>query len=154
VETFQDLKKQIALYQDVDLILIDTIGKSPKDYTRLAEMRELLDACGTSTHVYLTVSATTKTADLIEIFQQFEPFRYEALVLTKLDETMHIGSLLSALDERNKPIVYITDGQVVPQDIAEATVVDLLMHIDGFRVNQEQVGVVFESKPDTTVSRL
>jgi len=154
VETFQDLKKQIALYQDVDLVLIDTIGKSPKDYTRLAEMRELLDACGSATQVYLTVSATTKTADLLEIFQQFEPFKYEALVLTKLDETMHIGSLLSALDERDKPIVYYTDGQVVPQDISKATVVDLLMHLDGIRVNQEQVGAAFNENSDATVSGL
>ncbi|HOV62435.1 MAG TPA: flagellar biosynthesis protein FlhF, partial [Spirochaetia bacterium] len=47
VETYDDLKKRILLYQDVDLILIDTIGKSPMDYTKLAQMRELLDACGT-----------------------------------------------------------------------------------------------------------
>lgn len=151
VETFDDLRKQIALCQDVDLLLIDTIGKSPKDYMRLAEMRELLDACGSSAHIYLTVSATTKTADLLEIFQQFEPFKYKALVLTKLDETMHIGSLLSALDEKSKPIVYVTDGQVVPQDIARAKVVDLLMHLDGFRVNQERIGAVFD-RTNTPVS--
>ncbi|MBN1687235.1 MAG: flagellar biosynthesis protein FlhF [Spirochaetales bacterium] len=146
VETFHDLKKQLALYQDVDLILIDTIGKSPKDYMKLAEMRELLDACGSGVQMYLTVSATTKTADLLEILQQFEPFKYEALVVTKLDETMHIGSLVSALWERNRPIAYITDGQVVPQDISRACVTDLLMHLDGFRVNQEAVSAAFDRK--------
>ena len=146
VETCSELRKQLALYQDTDLVLIDTIGKSPKDYMKLAEMRELLDACGSTAQVYLAVSATTKTADLTEILQQFEPFKYEALVLTKLDETMHIGSLVSALMERNKPIAYITDGQVVPQDIAKATVTDLLMHLDGFRVDQERVGALFDGK--------
>ena len=152
VETYQDLKKQLALCQDADLLLIDTIGKSPKDYTRLAEMRELLDACGSTAEVYLTLSATTKTADLLEILQQFEPFRYEALVITKLDETMHIGSLLSALRERNRPIAYITDGQVVPQDIAKASVTELLMHLDGFRVNQEAVSAAFDGKSGTTAA--
>ncbi len=154
VETFQDLKKQIALCQDVDLVIIDTIGKSPKDYMKLAEMRELLDACGTSSQVYLAVSATTKTADLLEILQQFEPFKYEALVVTKLDETMHIGSLVSALEEKNKPIAYITDGQVVPQDIARATVTELLMHLDGFRVNQERISAVFDGKSPTAAAGL
>jgi flagellar biosynthesis protein FlhF len=148
VETYQELRKQIALYQDVDLILIDTIGKSPKDYMKLAEMRELLDACGSAAQVYLAVSATTKTADLAGILQQFEPFKYEALVLTKLDETMHIGSLVSALVERNKPLAYVTDGQVVPQDISKATITDLLMHLDGFRVDQERIAAVFDGKPD------
>lgn len=152
VETFQDLRKQLALYQDTDLVLIDTIGKSPKDYMKLAEMRELLDACGSAAQVYLAVSATTKTADLTEIFQQFQPFKYEALVLTKLDETMHIGSLVSALAERNKPIAYITDGQVVPQDIAKATVTDLLMHLDGFRVDQERTGAIFDGKIGTAAA--
>jgi flagellar biosynthesis protein FlhF len=152
VETFQDLRKQLALYQDTDLVLIDTIGKSPKDYMKLAEMRELLDACGSAAQVYLAVSATTKTADLTEIFQQFEPFKYEALVLTKLDETMHIGSLVSALAERNKPIAYVTDGQVVPQDIAKATVTSLLMHLDGFRVDQERIGAIFDGKTGTAAA--
>jgi flagellar biosynthesis protein FlhF len=154
VETFQDLRKTIALYQDVDLVLIDTIGKSPKDYMKLAEMRELLDACGADAHVYLAVSSTTKTADLLEVLQQFEPFRYEALVLTKLDETTFVGNIVSALHEKQKPIAYVTDGQVVPQDISRATVTELLMHLDGFRVDQERISRVFDGKTDTTAALL
>mgnify|MGYP005634087171 CR=1 FL=1 len=149
VETFQDLRKKIALFQDVDLILVDTIGKSPKDYMKLAEMRELLDACGSDAQVYLAVSSTTKTADLVEAFQQFEPFKYEALVLTKLDETMHVGSLISAMLEKNKPIAYLTTGQVVPQDIEPATVTELLMHLEGFRVDQEKIATLFDGKTGT-----
>ena len=154
VESFQDLRKKIALYQDVDLILIDTIGKSPKDYMKLAEMRELLDACGTDAHVYLAISATTKTADLLEVLQQFEPFRYEAVVLTKLDETTFVGNIISVLHEKQKPIAYITDGQVVPQDISRATVTELLMHLDGFRVDQDRIGRIFDGKSDTTAALL
>ena len=146
VETFQDLRKKIALYQDVDLILVDTIGKSPKDYLKLAEMRELLDACGSDAHIYLAVSSTTKTADLLEVLQQFEPFKYEALVLTKLDETMHVGNIVSAMFERNKPLAYLTTGQVVPQDIEPANVVELLMHLEGFVVNQEKLSALQEGK--------
>jgi flagellar biosynthesis protein FlhF len=139
VETYEDLKKRILLYQDADLILIDTIGKSPKDYMKLAEMRELLDACGTKSEVYLTLSATTKISDIREILQQFEPFRYKAIVLTKLDETMKIGNVVSVLAERQKPIVYITDGQVVPQDIQAAQVVRLLMNLDGFSIRRGDI---------------
>ncbi len=146
VESNQDLKKKIALYQDVDLILVDTIGKSPKDYMKLAEMRELLDACGPEAEVYLAVSATTKTVDLVEILQQFEPFHYDAIVLTKLDETMHIGNIISVLSEKRKPVAFVTDGQVVPQDIEPATVTRVLMHLEGFQVDQERVRELFDTQ--------
>ncbi|MAG13897.1 MAG: flagellar biosynthesis protein FlhF [Spirochaetales bacterium] len=150
VETFDELKKMIVLFQDVELVLIDTIGKSPRDYMKLAEMRELLDACGSEAEIYLAVSATTKTADLLEVFQQFEPFKYSSLVLTKLDETMHIGNIISALAEKNRPIAFITDGQVVPQDIEKASVTSMLMHLDGFRVDQERISRVFDGGAETT----
>jgi flagellar biosynthesis protein FlhF len=143
VESYTDLRKRIALYSDVDLILIDTIGKSPKDYMKLAEMRELLDACGSLAEVYLAVSATTKTVDLREILRQFEPFNYEAVILTKLDETMHIGNIISVLAEKQKPIAYVTNGQVVPQDIDSATVTGLLMHLEGFQIDQDRIDRIF-----------
>jgi flagellar biosynthesis protein FlhF len=145
VENNQDLRKQLALYHDIDLVLVDTIGKSPKDYMKLAEMRELLDACGSRAEVFLALSATTKTADLGEILQQFEPFNYKAVVLTKLDETMHLGNIISVLAEKHKPIAYVTDGQVVPQDIEAATVTRMLMHLDGFHIDQQRFDDMYGS---------
>ena len=46
VESAADLQKNLALYQDTDLILVDTIGRSPRDLAKLAEMKEILAACG------------------------------------------------------------------------------------------------------------
>ena len=145
-ESYDDLRRQIALAQDADLILIDTIGKSPKDYIKLAEMRELLDAGGSRAQVLLALSATTKTADIGEILQQFEPFHFEAIALTKLDETMRIGNMISVLSAKNKGIAYITDGQVVPQDIEVASVSRILMHLDGFIVDQEHIEALYGVK--------
>ena len=146
VENYTDLRKQLALYHDVDMVLIDTIGKSPKEYMKLAEMRELLDACGSAAEAFLALSATTKTQDLQEIMNQFEPFSTRAVVLTKLDETMRIGNIISVLSEKSKQIAYITDGQVVPQDIQRATVQRLLMHLDGFSVDQERLAERLEER--------
>ena len=42
VESAEELRKNIALYQDTDLILVDTIGRSPRDLGKLAEMKEIL----------------------------------------------------------------------------------------------------------------
>ena len=140
VENFEDLRKTIALYsQDVDLILVDTIGKSPRDYLKLAEMKELLSACGNGADVHLAVSSTTKSSDIRETLQQFEPFNYRSVVVTKLDETIRIGNVVSALLEKGKAVSYITDGQRVPQDISRASVVRFLMNLEGFRIDRRRV---------------
>jgi flagellar biosynthesis protein FlhF len=95
-------------------------------------MRRLLEGTGRSSEVHLAVSATTKTRDIREIFQQFEPFGYQSVVLTKLDETSVVGNLLSLLWEKQKPVSFLTDGQSVPQDIHRASKEKLLKPLVGF----------------------
>jgi flagellar biosynthesis protein FlhF len=139
VETASDLRQTIAMYRDTDLILVDTIGKSPRDAVRLAEMQQILDACGPSAEVYLAVAATTKTQDMLDIFRQFEPFRYRGVVVTKMDETGRVGNVLSALAETDKAVAWVTDGQKVPQDIAPAHPLKFLMNLEGFRPNRPKL---------------
>ena len=126
-------------YQDVNVILIDTIGKSPYDYDKLAEMQSILGACGSKSEVHLAVSATTKSADIKDIMHQFEPFKYKAVIITKMDETSSVGNVISAVTKNNKKISYITDGQMVPQDIEHATVSRFLMNLEGFRIDREYI---------------
>ena len=140
IDNHRDLRREIDLYrEETDLILVDTIGRSPRDSVKLGEMKELLDACGSKAEIHLVMSAGVKTSDMEHILQQFEPFNYQAVVLTKLDETRHVGNVISALSERGKPISYITDGQSVPKDIKKASVVRFLINLDEFRVDREEV---------------
>ncbi|GAB4370420.1 MAG: flagellar biosynthesis protein FlhF [Spirochaetales bacterium] len=147
-ETYTDLKKFLALYQDVDRIFIDTIGKSPRDFVKLAEMKELLEAASGRATVHLAISATTKAADILEIMAQFEPFGYSSVIITKLDETSRVGSIISALAERGKAVSYLTDGQRVPQDIELATPVRLLMRLQSFRVQRESLENKFKNSSE------
>ncbi|MCL1930660.1 MAG: flagellar biosynthesis protein FlhF [Treponema sp.] len=140
IDNNRDLRREIDLYrEETDLILVDTIGRSPRDSVKLGEMKELLDACGSKAEIHLVMSASIKTSDMEHILQQFEPFNYQAVLLTKLDETRHVGNVISALAERGKPISYITDGQSVPKDIKKASVVRFLINLDEFRVDREEV---------------
>jgi flagellar biosynthesis protein FlhF len=147
VETAEDLKKTIALHSDADLVLVDTIGKSPRDAVKLAEMQRILAACGSGAEVHLAMAATTKSSDIAQILRQFEPFDYKAVVLTKLDETNRIGNVISALAERRKPLSYVTNGQRVPQDIERARVVRLLMNLEGFRVDRDRLEARYAEEP-------
>jgi flagellar biosynthesis protein FlhF len=147
VESASELEKAVALAQDTDLILVDTIGRSPRDLAKLAEMKEILDRCGAGAAVYLAVSATTKESDTEEILRQFEPFKYKSIILTKLDETMRIGSVIAALARNRKSIAYLCDGQGVPQDLEEASVTRLLMNMEGFRIDREALEKKFGRIP-------
>jgi len=140
IDNHRDLRREIDLYrEEIDLILVDTIGRSPRDSAKLGELQELINACGSKAEIHLVLSASTKTSDMEHILQQFEPFNYQAVLLTKLDETRHIGNIISALAERGKPISYVTDGQIVPKDIKRASVVRFLINLDEFRVNREAI---------------
>ena len=139
VDSRKDMKKQMALAADADMVFVDTIGKSPREFTKLAEMNELLQGTGGGGRVHLAVSATTKTADLKEILRQFEPFGYTSVIVTKVDETNRLGNVISVLHEKQKPLSYLTDGQNVPEDIHPATVEQLLLSLEGFQVDRQMI---------------
>ena len=144
---YDELKRIIATNSEgVDLILIDTIGKNPRDMEELGKMKKLLDACGTLAEVYLVAAATTKSSDLKEILQQFESFNYRSVIITKMDETIRSGNVIGVLSERNKSIAYITNGQKVPAEIKEASVIKFLVNLEGFKVNRTKLEEKFPDK--------
>jgi flagellar biosynthesis protein FlhF len=127
VETAADMRKQLDIHHDADFIFVDTIGKSPNDITKLAEVNQLVRSAGGEVH--LALSATTKRSDIGEILRQFEPFNYQAVVVTKLDETGSVGGIISALKEKHKSVSFVTDGQRVPQDIERAKIESFLTRL-------------------------
>jgi flagellar biosynthesis protein FlhF len=150
VDTYKDLRKTIALCsEDVDFILVDTIGKSPGDAVGLAKMKELLSACGSQAEMHLILDAKTKSSDIREILQQFELFNYRSVILSKLDETVRVGNVISALADRGKRVSYITTGQSVPSDIERASVVRLLINLEGFEIDREKAGRRFPAVANT-----
>ena len=136
-DDYDELKKIIAVNSDkTDLILIDTIGKSPRDMVRLGEMKLLLDACGSLAEVHLAVAASTKSSDIEEILKTFEPFNYKSVIVTKMDETIRIGNIIGVLSEKANPVSYITNGQEVQAYLHKASVIQFLINLEGFKVNR------------------
>jgi flagellar biosynthesis protein FlhF len=137
VDSFDGLKQVLALYrQDVDFVLIDTTGHSPRNYDELGKMKAVLDACPARTDVHLCLAASTKSADIREILKQFEPFKYKSVIITKADETGSLGNVISVLAEERKGVSFITTGQGVPWDIERASVIRFLLNLEGFAVDR------------------
>ncbi|OQY34526.1 MAG: hypothetical protein B6241_04455 [Spirochaetaceae bacterium 4572_59] len=145
-ESFHDLRDKIEINQDQDLILVDTIGKSPRDFMKLAEMRTIVEACGQNSEIHLAISATTKDKDIQEILDQFEPFHYKSVIMTKLDETTRVGNLISIIGDRKKSLSFLTDGQGVPQDITRNVRGKLLEYLVGFNCDAGPIIKKLEKK--------
>ena len=131
---------------DTDIILVDTIGNGPHEFKRLGEMREMLEGCGSAFESHLAMSATTKISDMREIIQQYEQFGFSYIVMTKMDETMHVGNIISLLSEKNKAISYCTVGQNVPNDIEKATVSGMLARLEGFNIDKSKLDEMFPTE--------
>ncbi|MDR0463975.1 MAG: flagellar biosynthesis protein FlhF [Treponema sp.] len=142
----QELRKEIALHSDsTDLFLVDTIGKSPKDSSKIGEMKEILEGAGRNAEFHLVIAASVKTKDIEDTMRQFEPFNYKSVILSKMDETTSVGNIISALAEKRKSVSFVTIGQNLPEDIRRASVVRFLINLEGFKVNRDKMERLFPS---------
>ena len=118
-ELLDTVKKQVRENDDLDVILVDTIGFSHKNEEQRQDTKKLISALGDyyDSEVYLVLSATTKQKDLIDIADSYMEFAKFNLIFTKLDETKCLGNIFNMKLYTKAPLSYITVGQNVPDDI-------------------------------------
>ena len=143
-ESADDVRKIFESYKDsVDVFFIDTPGYSPNDSENIGKMRKMLEVKGIHPDVYLTFTASSKARDMNSIIQNYEPFNFSSVIITKWDETSAIGNVISVLSEKNKAVAYITDGQQVPRKIERATITKFLVNLNDFSINREHIDEKF-----------
>lgn len=102
--------------KETDVVFIDTAGRSHRDELKMAELREFL-AVLPDAEVHLVLSTTTHGKTILSVANRFSGLGFDRVILTKVDETISFGSLVSALIAIGRPVSYVTDGQNVPDDI-------------------------------------
>jgi flagellar biosynthesis protein FlhF len=115
----EELKDALYRAQGADLVIIDTVGRSPRDSEQVREVQAFIEAAQPA-EVHLVMSATTKETDLVDVYEKFGVMPLHRLILTKLDETVAPGGLLNVMDRIRLPLSYVTTGQMVPDDIEQA----------------------------------
>jgi flagellar biosynthesis protein FlhF len=118
--TPKELEKALAAHTDKDLVLIDTVGRSPKDKETIEGLRAMLDSSFTI-ETHLCVAATTRERELRGIVESFGALPLSRLLFTKLDESSSFGSIVNLQIENKLPLSYFTRGQRVPEDIEPAS---------------------------------
>jgi flagellar biosynthesis protein FlhF len=131
VNTREELQQAIFDFSTLDLVLIDTTGRSQKDQESLLQLRHMLASID-GLQSALMISATTKDTDISEVVTRFRLFNPVGMVFSKLDETSVYGCIYNVHRRSGLPLLYFTVGQRVPEDIEKASaerVVDLVMDL-------------------------
>ncbi len=115
----QEMRRALDELADLDLVLIDTAGRSPRDELKIQELKQMLGEASVD-EVHLVMSLTASVRSIKMTCDQFQPVSPTALILTKLDEAAGTGSLVSVSREVSLPFSYLTTGQDVPEDIEPA----------------------------------
>jgi flagellar biosynthesis protein FlhF len=119
VSTPKQMRDASRRFAELDLVLVDTAGRSPRDEIRLQELKAML-AEARPTEVHLVLSSVVGSRNLGATIETFTPVGVTAMILTKIDESEGLGNLLAILKGKVPPISYLTDGQNVPDDIRVA----------------------------------
>jgi flagellar biosynthesis protein FlhF len=119
VSTPREMRDAVNSLSSLDLVLLDTAGRSPHDEVKIQELKSFLIEAAAD-EVHLVLSATSGASALEKTARQFAAVGTTHLLLTKLDEAATLGHLMPLLDGGAPPLSYLTDGQSVPDDIAPA----------------------------------
>lgn len=119
-------------FQNYDIIFIDTMGASPRDKELSIRLSSFLSVIGEKkTSLIMTFPATMKEEDMMEQYANYSRYGKLSLAITKLDETETIGNVISFAYSVSCPIIFLTDGQRVPEDIEKASTRSILDHLKG-----------------------
>lgn len=116
----EDVKAVIQDFQHMDLVLVDTTGRSQRDTASLRELQQMLSVIP-NLRTNLVLSVTTRDTELYDTTTRFSIFRPLGLIMSKLDEATIHGSIYNVSQKAKLPLIYFTTGQRVPEDLEEAS---------------------------------
>jgi flagellar biosynthesis protein FlhF len=112
----QELLEAMEKMADLDLVLIDTAGRSPYAPDLHDELQKSLGDLPELEH-HLVLSSTTRESNLINAIKRFSVLPISSYIITKVDETNDFSGIFNQLCRHRVPVSYLTAGQQVPEDI-------------------------------------
>jgi flagellar biosynthesis protein FlhF len=125
MDSLDELPGVLARLDRFRMVLLDTPGAGQRDAS-LAQRLLQLSRVGSELQSTLVLAASTQAGALEEVVRRFAPARPTSCVLTKVDEAVTLGGMLSVLIRARLPIAYVSDGQRVPEDLRPARAEELI----------------------------
>jgi len=115
----REFARVLNTHKDKDLILVDTMGRNPRETQYGQELKEVFGQ-DSDIEIHLVQSVTAQEQVMEYSLNQFEPVGIDRVLLTKLDEGVQYGHLFNLAVQHRLPFSYMTTGQRVPEDIEVA----------------------------------
>ncbi len=112
----EEMPKLIKKFNNKDLVFIDTVGRNQKAKESLDSIKKFLDAAEVNETI-LVLNATSSTKTLNDVAEKFKPLNYNSVIFSKVDEAVAFGNILNVSVNHNMPVMFLTNGQVIPDDI-------------------------------------
>lgn len=117
--TPDEIRSVIESLKGVDLIVIDTAGRSQNNHARLDDLGSLIEAAQPD-ETHLVLSSTVSENVLRKTADRFGDLGPDRCILTKIDEAVTTGMIAGISNRIGLPLSYVTIGQEVPDDILPA----------------------------------
>ncbi len=122
VDSVEAFMRGLQALQEYDIILVDTAGMSPYDTQKFVKTVEFVQSdAPRKIEVNLLLSATVKYEDMDDIYNNFSFLNLNSIIISKFDETKHLGTLLNFMLLYKVPMSYFSVGQEVPDDLLLAS---------------------------------
>ncbi|MDX1451893.1 MAG: flagellar biosynthesis protein FlhF [Oleiphilaceae bacterium] len=125
VDERNDLESILRGLKHKKLVLIDTAGLQHND-TCWSEQLQEIRMSGQEVNAYLVVPAVGQYQVMCSTYQHYRIMGLSGVIVTKLDEAVSLGEIISFLSETELRAAYYTDGQRVPEDIHQVRAAALL----------------------------
>ncbi len=102
-----------------DIIFIDTVGRSQNRTEQLKQNLQFLNQINVD-ETLLVLSSTSSYRTILDTVNKFRVFNYNGFIFTKIDEAPVLGNIVNVVTKTGIPVSFITNGQVIPDDIVAA----------------------------------
>jgi flagellar biosynthesis protein FlhF len=118
--TPREVGEAVDALADLDVVILDTPGRSQHDGTRLEELRACV-AAARAHETHLVLSAAASPGVLERAGKAFGSLGADRLVVTKVDEAVQFGPVARLVRGSGLRVSYLTTGQEVPDQIELAS---------------------------------
>jgi flagellar biosynthesis protein FlhF len=128
VSDSDDLTNKLEEFSNRKVILVDTAGMGQRDLKMLEQIK-LLKSGAESAHHILVLSSTANLNTLEDVILMYSQAlqadrdsQIHSVIITKTDEAAQLGPVLDCVMRHNLPLLFLANGQQVPEDLSPADV--------------------------------
>ncbi|MBI5662692.1 MULTISPECIES: flagellar biosynthesis protein FlhF [Ignavibacterium] len=115
----EEMPALLKKFSKKDIVFIDTVGRSQNKAEQLKLNQDFLSTIKID-ETLLVLNSSSSYRTLSDVAAKFKAFNYSGFIFSKVDEAPVHGNIVNLITKTGVPVSFITNGQVIPDDILAA----------------------------------